>query len=127
MRKKVKLSELKEMIKHNYSSNKINEKKGKKKEKEEDDEDIDMDLDMDVDMDQEDNMNIDMESPEPGISSSSRSTEGADGVLDLLIQAKDDAEKLGDPKLMRQIGNTITMLTRKHIAGVDDEIPNRNR
>ena len=39
-----------------------------------------------------------------------------DAVLGLLTKAQEEAEKLGDEKLLDQIGNTITFFTRKHIV-----------
>ena len=37
-------------------------------------------------------------------------------VLGLLTKAQEEAEKLGDEKLMDQIGNTITYFTRAHVV-----------
>jgi hypothetical protein len=37
-------------------------------------------------------------------------------VQDLLDQLQDAAEQLGDEKLLKQIGNTITFFTRQHVA-----------
>ena len=37
-------------------------------------------------------------------------------VQDALTQAQATAEKLGDEKLIDQIGNTITFFTRSHIV-----------
>ena len=36
--------------------------------------------------------------------------------MGLLTKAQEEAEKLGDEKLMDQIGNTITYFTRAHIV-----------
>ena len=39
-----------------------------------------------------------------------------DAILDLLTQAREESESLGDEKLSDQIGNTITFLTRTHLS-----------
>ena len=41
-------------------------------------------------------------------------------VLGLLTKAQEEAEKIGDPKLTDQIGNTITFFTRKHVVKSTD-------
>lgn len=124
----IKLSELKNMIKSQYGQPLLEKKKDKEEDEEKDekdeggdDEEIGLDLDLgddeggeegdDMDLD----MDMDMDTPSGG--------GDADEILDLLIQAKNGAEGLNDPKLMRQLGNTITMITRKHIARTDGEVP----
>jgi hypothetical protein len=54
----------------------------------------------------EDNFNIDTSAVDPNIKA----------VQDALTQAQAAAEKIQDEKLTQQIGNTITMFTRTHIA-----------
>jgi hypothetical protein len=108
---KIKLSELKELIKKGYmteDSSFLNEKKKDEEDKEEDveievedDEEVDMDIDVDSDMD--DDMDMSGGGDE-------------DEVLKHLIDARKEAKNLGDEKLLTQIGNTITYFTRKHIA-----------
>jgi hypothetical protein len=54
-----------------------------------------------------------------------------EAVQDALTQAQAAAQKLGDAKLMDQIGNTITFFTRTHVvekpAGAVTESRNRNK
>ena len=113
---KIKLSELKELIKKGYMEENaqfLNEKKKKdKKEDKEEEEDIEIDVE-DIET---------MDGPDGGGDDESDFNMGgeADEVLTSLIDAKTKAEGLGDAKLMRQIGNTITMLTRKHIAKTEE-------
>ena len=45
-----------------------------------------------------------------------------EAVQGLLTKAQSEAEKLGDEKLMAQIGNTITYFTRKHVVKVDEDL-----
>ena len=124
----IKLSELKEMIKSQYGQPLLEKKKDKeedeKDEKDEKDEDgDDEEISLDIDLDDEeggeegDDMDLDMDMDMPSGGGD------ADEILNLLIQAKNSAEGLNDPKLMRQLGNTITMITRKHIARTDGEVP----
>ena len=122
----IKLSELKEMIKSHYGQPLLEKKKDKeedeekdeKKDEDKDEEDIDLeDMDFGDEEGGDEEMDMDMDM-------GMRSGGGdADEILNLLIQAKNGAEGLNDPKLMRQLGNTITMITRKHIARTDGEVP----
>ena len=86
-------------------------------------EDVDVDVEKDVNVDVEDEVDIDDESVESDIEVKT-SVPGADAdtdaVLGLLTKAQEEAEKLGDPKLLDQIGNTITFFTRKHIVKSDE-------
>jgi len=85
-------------------------------------EDVDVDVEKDVNVDVEDEVDIDDESVESDIEVKT-SVPGADAdvdaVLGLLTKAQEEAEKLGDPKLLDQIGNTITFFTRKHVVKSD--------
>ena len=84
---------------------------------EEADEDVDVEKDINIDV--EDEVDIDDESVESDIevkTSIPGESKDVDAVLGLLTKAKEEAESLGDEKLMDQIGNTITFFTRKHIA-----------
>jgi len=75
----------------------------RKKKDEEDDEDIDVE-DTDVDTELPDVETGGGEDPE------------VEHIQDLLNQLQDAAEKLGDEKLLKQVGNTITFFTRQHVA-----------
>jgi hypothetical protein len=44
------------------------------------------------------------------------SDDDVERILDLLNQLQDEAEKIGDEKLLKQIGNTITFFTRQHVS-----------
>ena len=77
----------------------------------EDDVDIDIERDIDID-DEETESDIEIKTSVPG-----EDTE-VEAVQGLLTKAQQEAEKLGDDKLMAQIGNTITYFTRKHVVKV---------
>jgi len=77
----------------------------------EDTEEVDVDVDSEVDIDDESaESEIEVDSELAG--------EDADtaAVLGLLTKAQEEAEALGDEKLMDQIGNTITYYTRAHVV-----------
>jgi len=76
--------------------------------KKKEDEDIDVE---DVDIDVED-VEIDTETPDVEMDEDAE----INNVQDLLDQLQDAAEQLGDEKLLKQIGNTITFFTRQHVA-----------
>ena len=82
-------------------------------------EDVDVDVEKDVNIDVEDEIDVDDENVESDIEVKT-SLPGADAdtdaVLGLLTKAQEEAEKIGDPKLLDQIGNTITFFTRKHVV-----------
>jgi hypothetical protein len=79
----------------------------------EDDENIDIDIEKDIDIDDEETeSDIEVKTSVPGESTDVEAVQG------LLTKAQQEAEKLGDDKLMAQIGNTITYFTRKHIVKV---------
>jgi len=95
--------------------------------KEAEEEDVDVDKEEDIDVEDTEDVNIDIdseididdESAESEIEVDSElAGEDADtsGTLGLLTKAQEEAEKLGDEKLMDQIGNTITYFTRAHIV-----------
>jgi hypothetical protein len=78
-----------------------------------DDENIDVDIEKDVDIDDEETeSDIEVKTSVPG-----ESTE-VEAVQGLLTKAQQEAERLGDEKLLAQIGNTITYFTRKHVVKV---------
>jgi hypothetical protein len=62
-------------------------------------------------VDDTEDINIDMEEPSMG-----GSDDDTERILDLLNQLQDEAEKIGDEKLLKQIGNTITFFTRQHVS-----------
>ena len=76
------------------------------KKKAKDEEDIDVE-----DIDVED---VDVE--EPGTEMGGGENAEVERIQDLLNQLQDEAEKLGDEKLLKQVGNTITFFTRQHIS-----------
>ncbi len=79
----------------------------------EDNENIDIDIEKDVKVDDEETeSDISIKTSVPGES------EDVEAVQGLLTKAQQQAEKLGDEKLMAQIGNTITYFTRKHVVKV---------
>lgn len=43
-------------------------------------------------------------------------------IQDLLSAAIEKAKEMGDPKLVKQIGNTITFFTRSHVVGDEAEM-----
>ena len=73
------------------------------------DEFLDVEDEIDID-DEEIESDIEVKTSVPGESADE------DAVLGLLTKAQEEAEKLGDEKLLDQIGNTITFFTRKHIV-----------
>jgi len=78
-----------------------------------DDENIDIDVEKDIDIDdKETESDIRVKTSVPG-----ESTE-VEAVQGLLTKAQQEAERLGDEKLLAQIGNTITYFTRKHVVKV---------
>lgn len=111
----IKLSELKELIKKGYMTEDSSILSEKKKDKDEDVEVDVEDVDVDVDVDDADgDMDMDMDADMGG--------GDENDVLQHLMSARKEAKNLGDEKLLTQIGNTITYLTRKHIAGTEEDI-----
>ena len=85
----------------------------------EDEENVDVDVEKDVNVDVEKEVDIDDESEESKIEVDSElAGEDSDtaAILGLLTKAQEEAEGLGDEKLMDQIGNTITYYTRAHVV-----------
>jgi len=77
----------------------------------EDTEDVDVDIEKEVDVeDEEIESDIEVKTSVPGESANE------DAILGLLTKAQEEAENLGDEKLLDQIGNTITYFTRSHIV-----------
>jgi hypothetical protein len=65
----------------------------------------------DEDIDVED-VEIDTETPDVEMDEDAE----INNIQDLLDQLQDAVEQLGDEKLLKQIGNTITFFTRQHVA-----------
>ena len=81
----------------------------------EDTEDVNVDIEKEVDVeDEEVESDIEVKTSVPGESADE------DAVLGLLTKAQEEAEKMGDEKLLDQIGNTITYFTRAHIVKSDE-------
>tara|TARA_R110000796_G_scaffold84972_8_gene184799 strand:+ start:5705 stop:6334 length:630 start_codon:yes stop_codon:yes gene_type:complete len=82
----------------------------------EDNEDIDVDIEDTVDIDDEETeSDIEVKTSVPGEDTDVEAVQG------LLTKAQAEAEKLGDDKLLDQIGNTITYFTRAHVVGNTNE------
>jgi len=82
-------------------------------------EDIDVEDTEEVDVDVDTEVDVDDESAESEIEVDSElAGEDADtaAILGLLTKAQEEAEALGDEKLLDQIGNTITYYTRAHVV-----------
>ena len=78
-----------------------------------DDENIDVDIERDVDVDDEETeSDIRIKTSVPGESKEVEAVQG------LLTKAQQQAEKLGDEKLIDKIVNTITYFTRKNVVKV---------
>ena len=94
-------------------------KKDSKKDIVKEAEEVDVEDNEDVDIDIEDTVDIDDEETESDIEIKT-SVPGEDtdveAVQGLLTKAQAEAEKLGDDKLLDQIGNTITYFTRAHVV-----------
>ena len=82
-------------------------------------EEVDVEDDVNIDVDVEDDINIDDVSDKSEIEVDSElAGESSDvsAILGLLTKAQDKAGKMGDEKLLDQIGNTITYYTRAHVV-----------
>jgi len=85
-------------------------------------EEVDVEDNVDVDVDVEDDIDIDDVSDKSEIEVDSElSGESSDvsAILGLLTKAQEKAGKMGDEKLLDQIGNTITYYTRAHVVAED--------
>jgi len=80
----------------------------KDEDKEEDEEDVELDMEPEEDLGGGD---IEALDPEAGL------TQNEQDIQNALKVAYDNAIELGDEKLSKQIGNTITMFTRTRIVG----------
>lgn len=100
------------------TANMMKEAKKKKKKDTPEDEEIDLDLDTETPEDNED-INFSMDAPAGDNSNTADSNVKA--VQDALAQAQKIAQKMKDKKLVTQINNTITMVTRDYIASTEPE------
>lgn len=125
----MKKSELKEIIKSAFLAevDDLQEKYDDVQEAENvdvtDEENVDVTDEENVDVDVEKDVEVDDKSTEADIevkASVSGESEDVEAVQGLLTKAQSEAEKLGDEKLLAQIGNTITYFTRKHVVAVDE-------
>ena len=125
-----KLAKLKKDYKKDVVKEDLEEMRGGAAAYEEDDikaeaEEVDVEDNVDVDVDVEDDIDIDDVSDKSEIEVDSElSGESSDvsAILGLLTKAQEKAGKMGDEKLLDQIGNTITYYTRAHVvAEMEDE------
>lgn len=117
---KMKVSELKSKIRERIL-NELQEEEVN--EQEEENVDVDVEKDVDIDVTDKEEVDIDDESVESDIEVKTMVPgEDADvaAVQGLLTKAQQQAEKLGDDKLLDQIGNTITYFTRAHVVKVSE-------
>ena len=125
----MKKSELKEMIKNSLLAGQ------QIMEAEEDDinvdvedtENVDVDTETDIDVKDEESIEVDDESSEVetdiDVKMPGNVNKDVELVQGLLTKAQQTAEKIGDEKLLGQIGNTITYFTRTHIVKVSEDMP----
>ena len=85
----------------------------KKDEEEEEVEDVEVDAEEDITLDEPEEEEMDME-PE---SDTSGLDAGEKDLQNNLEKALEAAKEMGDDKLAKQIGNTITFFTRTHVVG----------
>ncbi len=110
---KMKVSELKSQIRERI----LNELQ------EQENVDVDVERDVDINVTDDEEIDVDDESVESDIEVKTMVPgEDADvaAVQGLLTKAQQQAEKLGDDKLLDQIGNTITYFTRAHVVKVNE-------
>ena len=92
----------------------------------EDTENIDVDTETDIDVKDEESVEVDDESSEVetdiDVKMPGNVNKDVELVQGLLTKAQQTAEKIGDEKLLSQIGNTITYFTRTHIVKVSEEL-----
>ncbi|MDA9268188.1 hypothetical protein N9P60_00320 [bacterium] len=85
----------------------------KKDEEEEEVEDVEVDAEEDITLDEPEEEEMDME-PEPDTSGLDAGEKDLQNNLEKALEA---AKEMGDEKLAKQIGNTITFFTRTHVVG----------
>ena len=125
----MKKSELKEMIKNSLlAGQQIMEAEEEDVNVDvEDTENIDVDTETDIDVKAEESVEVDDESSEVetdiDVKMPGNVNKDVELVQGLLTKAQQTAEKIGDEKLLSQIGNTITYFTRTHIVKVSEDMP----
>ena len=122
-KKRMKVSELKAKIREQIIAQLTEQEEIDEQEDVDVEDNVDVDVERDVNVDVEDEVDVDDKSVESDIEvRTAIPGESADveAVLGLLTKAQAEAEKIGDPKLLDQIGNTITFFTRKHVVASAD-------
>ena len=119
---KMKVSELKQKIRERIL-NELSEAEEDVNIDVDDTENVDIDTETDVNVTDKEEVDVDDESVESDIEVKTM-VPGEDvdvaAVQGLLTKAQQQASKLGDEKLLDQIGNTITYFTRAHVVKVDE-------
>ena len=124
----MKKSELKEMIKNSLlAGQQIMEAEEEDVNVDvEDTENVDVDTETDIDVKDEESVEVDDESSEVetniDVKMPGDINKDVELVQGLLTKAQQTAEKIGDEKLLSQIGNTITYFTRTHIVKVSEDV-----
>ena len=124
----MKKSELKEMIKNSLlAGQQIMEAEEEDVNVDvEDTENVDVDTETDIDVKDEESVEVDDESSEVetniDVKMPGDINKDVELVQGLLTKAQQTAEKIGDEKLLSQIGNTITYFTRTHIVKVSEDM-----
>ena len=122
-KKRMKVSELKAKIREQIIAQLTEEEEIDEQEDVDVEDNVDVDVERDVNVDVEDEVDVDDKSVESDIEVKTAipgESPDVEAVLGLLTKAQAEAEKIGDPKLLDQIGNTITFFTRKHVVASAD-------
>ena len=122
-KKRMKVSELKAKIREQIIAQLTEEEEIDEQEDVDVEDNVDVDVERDVNVDVEDEVDVDDKSVESDIEVKTAipgESSDVEAVLGLLTKAQAEAEKIGDPKLLDQIGNTITFFTRKHVVASAD-------
>ncbi len=122
-KKRMKVSELKAKIREQIIAQLTEQEEIDEQEDVDVEDNVDVDVERDVNVDVEDEVDVDDKSVESDIEVRTAipgESSDVEAVLGLLTKAQAEAEKIGDPKLLDQIGNTITFFTRKHVVASAD-------
>ena len=122
-KKRMKVSELKAKIREQIIAQLTEQEEIDEQEDVDVEDNVDVDVERDVNVDVEDEVDVDDKSVESDIEVKTAipgESSDVEAVLGLLTKAQAQAEKIGDPKLLDQIGNTITFFTRKHVVASAD-------
>ena len=120
MKRSAFIESLKEIILDEYKS--LNEAKKKKSKDVAPQEDIELDLDTEVPAEPAAEPAAEpMAEPAPASSGELDIKPEIKTIQDLLQKALANAQQLGDEKLIKQIGNTLTMLVRTQVLGVEKQ------